>query len=151
MYGCVCVCVCKHPTPRRDPPDPMNDTKIFKGWSPRDAPSELVPQWYKKIPPDQHGRVEMEKPNRCSNKTSTAWSCAEDQILENKSSEQDFKYVYWTMSKPLFWILFTSPHEKLVGIRRVSNLSTSIDPGSFKIGFLVQTQNAGFVRDNSTN
>jgi len=25
-------------------------------------------------------------PTRCSNKTSTAWSCAEDQILENKNS-----------------------------------------------------------------
>ena len=37
------------------------------------------------------------------------------------------------------------PHEKLLGIRRVSNPSTSIDPGSPKIGFLVLIQNAGFV------
>ena len=45
------------------------------------------------------------------------------------------------------------PHEKLLGIRRVSNPSTSIDPGSesLRIGFLVLIQNAGFVRDNSTN
>ena len=43
------------------------------------------------------------------------------------------------------------PHEKLPGIRRVSNLSTSIDPGSLKIGFLVLIQNAGFVQDNGTN
>ena len=28
------------------------------------------------------------------------------------------------------------PHEKLVGVRRVSNPSTSIDPGSLKVSFL---------------
>ena len=43
------------------------------------------------------------------------------------------------------------PHETLLRIRLVSNLSTSIDPGSFKIGFLVPIQNAGFVGDNGTN
>jgi len=43
------------------------------------------------------------------------------------------------------------PHKKLLGIRRVSNPSTSIDPGSLKIGFLVLIQNAGFVRDYGTN
>jgi len=43
------------------------------------------------------------------------------------------------------------PHEKLLETRRVSNPSTSIDPSSLKIGFLVLIQNAGFVRDNSTN
>jgi len=43
------------------------------------------------------------------------------------------------------------PHETLLGIRRVSNPSTSIDPGSLKIGFLILIQNAGFVRDNGTN
>jgi len=66
------------------PPDPMNHANIFKGWSSQDAPSELVPQWYKTFPPDHFGRVEMKKPTRFSNKTNTAWSCAEDQILENK-------------------------------------------------------------------
>ena len=45
----------------------------------------------------------------------------------------------------------THPHEKLLGIRRVSNPSTSIDPGSLKIGFLVLIQNAGFVCDNGTH
>ena len=43
------------------------------------------------------------------------------------------------------------PHEKLLGIRRVSNPGSSIDPGSLKIGFLVLIQNAGIVRDNGTN
>jgi len=43
------------------------------------------------------------------------------------------------------------PHAKLQGIRRVSNPSTSIDPGSHKMSFLVLIQNAGFVRDNGTN
>ena len=44
-----------------------------------------------------------------------------------------------------------TPHKKLLGIRRVSNPSTSIDPGSLQIDFLVLIQNAGFVRDNGTN
>jgi len=43
------------------------------------------------------------------------------------------------------------PHEKPFGIRRVSNPSTSIDPGSLKIGFLILIQNVGCVRDNGTN
>jgi len=34
--------------------------------------------------PDNFGQVEMKKPTRFSNKTSTARSCAEDRILENK-------------------------------------------------------------------
>jgi hypothetical protein len=45
----------------------------------------------------------------------------------------------------------TEPHEKLLGIRRVSNPSTSIDPSSLKIGFLVLIQNVGLVRDNGIN
>ena len=45
----------------------------------------------------------MKKPTRLSNKTSNAWSCAEDQ----KFSEHDFKYLYWTISKMLSWNLFT--------------------------------------------
>jgi len=72
------------------PPDPMNHAKIFEGWSPRDAPSELVPQWNKTFPPDHFGRVEMKNPTTFSNNTSTAWSCAEDQILENKISGTGF-------------------------------------------------------------
>jgi len=43
------------------------------------------------------------------------------------------------------------PHEKPLGIRRVSNPSTIIDPGSLKIGVFVLMQNADFVRDNGTN
>ena len=50
----------------------MNHVKIFKGWPPRDAPSKLVQLWYKSLPPDQRGQVEMEKTTRLSNKTSTA-------------------------------------------------------------------------------
>jgi len=53
--------------------------------------------------------------------------------------------------KLVTWFVYWLPHEKLLGIRRVSNPSTSIDPGSLKIGFLVLIQNAGFVRDNGTN
>ena len=54
------------------PPAPINHVKIFKGWPPRDAPSKLVQLWYKSFPPDQRGQVEMKKPTRLSNKTSTA-------------------------------------------------------------------------------
>jgi len=38
----------------------------------------------------------------------------------------------------------STPHEKLLGIRRVSNLSTIIDPGSLKIDFLVLIQKDPF-------
>jgi len=68
-----------------NPPAPMNHVKIFKGCTPRDAPSKLVQLWYKTFPPDSRGLVEMKNPTRLSNKTSTAWSCAEDQILESKN------------------------------------------------------------------
>jgi len=43
------------------------------------------------------------------------------------------------------------PHEKLHGMRRVSNPTTSIDPSSLKMSFLVLIPNAAFVRDNGTN
>jgi len=71
--------------PIMSPPAPMNHVKIFKGWPTRDAPSKLVQLWYKTFPPEQRGLVEMKNPTILSNKTSTAWSCAEDQILENKN------------------------------------------------------------------
>jgi len=67
------------------PPAPVNHVKILKGWPPRDASSKLVQLWYKTFPTDQRGLVEMKNPTRLSNKTSTAWSFAEDQILENKN------------------------------------------------------------------
>jgi len=54
------------------PPAPMNHVKIFKGWPPPDAPSKLVQLWYKTFPPEQRGQVEMKKPTKLSNKTSTA-------------------------------------------------------------------------------
>ena len=70
---------------RIHPPAPMNHVKTFKVWPPRDAPSKLVQLWYKTFTPDQRGQAEMKKSTRLSNKPSTAWSCAEDQILENKN------------------------------------------------------------------
>jgi len=54
------------------PPAPMNHLKIFQGWPPGDAPSKLVQLWHKTFPPDQRGQVEMKKPTRLSNETSTA-------------------------------------------------------------------------------
>jgi len=65
---------------------PMNHVKKIKGWPLRDAPLELVQLMYKTFPPDHYGQVEMKTPTILSNKSSTAWSCAEDQILENKIS-----------------------------------------------------------------
>jgi len=83
------VIFCTHDLPHTShpthPPAPMNHVKIFKGWPPRDAPSKLVQLWYKTFAPDQRGQAEMKKPTRLSNKASTAWSCADDQILENKN------------------------------------------------------------------
>jgi len=38
--------------------------------------------------------------------------------------------------------VLNAPHEKLFGIRQVSNPCTSIDPGSLNIGFLYLNQNA---------
>ena len=55
--------------------------------------------------------AEMKKPTMLRNKSSTAWSCAENQIfvgfLRIKSSEQDFKYLCWWISKILLWHIFT--------------------------------------------
>ena len=70
---------------RINPPAPMNHVKIFEGWPPQDAPSKLVQLWNKTFPYDQRGKAEMKIPTRLSDKTSTAWSYAEDQILENKN------------------------------------------------------------------
>ena len=61
----------------------MNHVKIFKGCPPRDVHSKLVQLWYKSFEVDQNGLMEMKDPTRLSNKTSNAWSCAEDQILQN--------------------------------------------------------------------
>jgi len=45
---------------------------LFKGWPPRDASLKLVQLWYKTLPRDQCGLVEMKDPPRLSNKTNTA-------------------------------------------------------------------------------
>ena len=84
------------------PPAPMNHVKIFKGWPLR--------SWYNCGTNHFHQAdfclAEMKKPTMLSNKSSTAWSCAENQLFENKSSEQDFKYLYCTISKKiLLWNL----------------------------------------------
>jgi len=50
----------------------MNHVKIFKGQPCRFALSELVQAWYKKIPPDHFGQVEISDPTMLRNKTSTA-------------------------------------------------------------------------------
>ena len=53
----------------------------------------------------------MKKLTILSNKSCTAWSCAENQIfvvfLRIKSSEQEFKYLYLTISKIFLWNLLT--------------------------------------------
>jgi len=64
------------------PPDPVNRLQILIGLPCRFALWELVHNWYIAFLPDL-GLVEMKKPIGFSNKTSTASSCAEDQILEH--------------------------------------------------------------------
>jgi len=91
----------------RIPPDPMNHVQICKGQPHWFALWEPVPHWYKTFLPDHIDLAEMKNPAGLSKRISTAYSCAEDQILENKSSEQSFKYLYWTISKTLFWNMFT--------------------------------------------
>jgi len=61
-----------------DPPDPMNHIRPINhiNKKSKDTPrqfdlSELVPNWYKQFLPDHFGRVEMKKPTRLSNNTST--------------------------------------------------------------------------------
>jgi len=55
-----------------NPPAPVYHVKIFKRWPPRHAPSKLVQVRYQTFLPDQRGQVEMKKPTRLSNKSSTA-------------------------------------------------------------------------------
>ena len=55
--------------------------------------------------------AEMNMPTMLSNQRSTAWSCAENRVFVGfsriQSSEQDLKYLYWTISKIFLWHLFT--------------------------------------------
>jgi len=62
---------------------PYESCKILKGRPHRNAFSKLVHRQYKSFPSDRFCLVEMKNPTRLSNKTNNAWSCAEDQILEN--------------------------------------------------------------------
>ena len=68
----MCICACVYVLSAACLPAPMNHAKIFKGWPPQDAPSELVQLWYKLCAPDHDGQVKMKNPTRLSNKTSTA-------------------------------------------------------------------------------
>ena len=72
------------------PPAPMNHVKYLSA-----GPAEMpFRNWYTANTNHFHltdsvrwkwKTVEMKNPTRLSNKTSNAWSCAEDQILENKN------------------------------------------------------------------
>jgi len=63
---------------------PVNHVKILKGQPCRFAFSKLVQAWYKIFPPDHLGQVEINDSTMLRNNTSTAYSCAEDQILQLK-------------------------------------------------------------------
>ena len=63
---------------------PTLHIKVFKGQPRRFALSELVQAWYKTFPPDQNGQVEIDDSTMLRNKTSTAYSCAENEILQLK-------------------------------------------------------------------
>jgi len=69
----------------RVPACPYESCEIFKGRPRRNALLKLVHRQYKSFPTDRFCQVEMKNPTRLSNKSSNAWSCAEDQILENKN------------------------------------------------------------------
>ena len=62
----------------------MNHVKIVKGQPRRFALSELVQAWYKAFPPYHFGQVEINFLTMLRNKTSTAYSCAEDHIFQLK-------------------------------------------------------------------
>jgi len=64
------------------PPAPLNHAKILKGW-PCWYASVLEPSWYNTLPPEHIGLVKMNDSTMLSNKTSTAQSCADDQILDH--------------------------------------------------------------------
>ena len=102
------------------PPAPMNHAKIFKGWPHQDASWELVPRWYKSFQPDRFlGTNHFQKADFCLGgkwRSQLCWVIKEvlhdlvrrTRFWRIKSSEQDFKYLYWTISKTLFWNIFTS-------------------------------------------
>ena len=58
--------------------------------------------------------AEMKKPTMLSNKRSTAWSWRRIRFLKIKSSEQDFKYLYGTISIILLWNLITCKGTQMI-------------------------------------
>jgi len=64
---------------------PYESCKILKGRPRWNAFSKLVHRQYKSFPSDRFCQVEIQNTTGLSNKLSTAQSCAEDQILENKN------------------------------------------------------------------
>jgi len=62
----------------------MKHIKIFKGQPRHFVLFELVQAWYKTFAPDQNGQVKINGSTVLRNKTSTAYTCAEDQILHLK-------------------------------------------------------------------
>ena len=73
------------------PPAPINHVKIFKGWPPQDAHSNLIQLRYKTFPPDHGGQAEMKNATRLSHKTSFVRRI---RFWEIKSPEQEIKYLY---------------------------------------------------------
>jgi len=59
---------CVYAAQDQQPPAPMNDVKIFKGWPPRDAHFILM-KWYKSFLKNQRGLYKINNPTRLSNKT----------------------------------------------------------------------------------
>jgi len=47
--------------------------------------------WYKTFPTDHFGQIEIDQPTRMSNKTRTAYSRGEDQILEHLILRTNFE------------------------------------------------------------
>ena len=86
---------------------PYESCKICKGWPLRDAPSKLVQLWYKTFPTDHGGQIEMKTATTLYIKPVPHDLVRRIRFWTIKSPEQDFKYLYWTISKILFWNLLT--------------------------------------------
>jgi len=90
-------------------PAPVNHVKIFKGWPLRDAPSELVQLWYKK-----HFHPTMIVWWKWKTQLDWVMKPVPHDLVRRirfwriESQEQDFKDLYWMISKMLFWNLFSS-------------------------------------------
>jgi len=96
------------------PPDPMNHSKIFKGWSTGYA----LRSWY--LCGAKHFHPTM--------MVGWKWKPQLDWVIKQvphdlvrrirfwriKSTEQDFTYLYWTISKIIFWNLFTGKGSQII-------------------------------------